>query len=54
MHPTGVGTKGYTGDVRIAAREQKRLQTQIFYLIGKLSGHSSFFVQNKLNKKSEV
>ena len=31
---------GYTEDVRIAYKEQERLQNQIFYLIGKFSGHS--------------
>lgn len=40
MHPTGGGAKGYTEDVRIAYREQERLQNQVFYLIGKYSGHS--------------
>jgi ATP-dependent Clp protease, protease subunit len=40
MHPTGGGAKGYTEDVRIATREQERIQTQLFYLIGKHSGHS--------------
>jgi ATP-dependent Clp protease protease subunit len=40
MHPTGGGAKGYTEDVRIAYREQERLQNQTFYLMGKFSGHS--------------
>jgi ATP-dependent Clp protease protease subunit len=40
MHPTGGGAKGYTEDVRIAYKEQERLQNQIFHLIGKFSGHS--------------
>ncbi len=40
MHPTGGGAKGYTEDVRIATREQERIQTQLFHLIGKHSGHS--------------
>jgi ATP-dependent Clp protease protease subunit len=40
MHPAGGGAKGYTEDVRIAYREQERLQNQIFYLIGKCSGHT--------------
>lgn len=40
MHPTGGGAKGYTEDVRIATREQERLQAQLFHLIGKHSGHS--------------
>ncbi len=40
QHPTGGGAKGYTEDVRIATREQERLQTQLFHLIGKNTGHS--------------
>jgi ATP-dependent Clp protease, protease subunit len=40
MHPTGGGAKGYTEDVRIAIREQERLQTQLFHLMGKHTGHS--------------
>lgn len=40
MHPTGGGAQGYTEDVRIAAREQERIQAQLFHLIGKHSGHS--------------
>ena len=40
MHPAGGGAKGYTEDVGIAYREQERLEKQIFYLIGKNSGHS--------------
>jgi ATP-dependent Clp protease, protease subunit len=40
MHPTGGGSKGYTEDVRIATREQERLQAQLFHLMGKHSGHS--------------
>ena len=40
MHPTGGGSKGYTEDVRIATREQERLQIQLFHLMGKHSGHS--------------
>jgi ATP-dependent Clp protease, protease subunit len=40
MHPTGGGSRGYTEDVRIATREQERLQAQLFHLMGKHSGHS--------------
>jgi ATP-dependent Clp protease protease subunit len=40
MHPTGGGAKGYTEDVRIAIREQERIQAQLFHLIGKHSGHT--------------
>lgn len=52
MHPTGGGSKGYTEDVRIATREQERIQTQIFHIFGKNTGHSwqeieSFFLRDK-------
>ncbi|HEY0652397.1 MAG TPA: ATP-dependent Clp protease proteolytic subunit [Chryseosolibacter sp.] len=52
MHPTGGGARGYTEDVRIATREQERLQVQLFHLIGKHSGHSwkeieEFFVRDR-------
>jgi ATP-dependent Clp protease protease subunit len=52
MHPTGGGSQGYTEDVRIAIREQERLQTQIFHLMGKQSGHTwkeieEFFLRDK-------
>lgn len=40
MHPAGGGAQGYTEDVRIAYREQERIQTQLFHLIGKHTGHS--------------
>lgn len=40
QHPTGGGAKGYTEDVRIAMHEQERLQTQLFHIMGKNSGHS--------------
>lgn len=40
MHPAASGAQGYTEDVRIAFREQERLQTQLFHLVGKHSGHS--------------
>jgi ATP-dependent Clp protease protease subunit len=40
MHPTGGGAQGYTEDVRIATREQERIQAQLFHLMGKHSGHS--------------
>lgn len=39
MHPTSGGAQGYTNDVRIATREQERIQTQLFHLIGKHTGH---------------
>lgn len=40
QHPTGGGAKGYTDDVRIAMHEQERLQTQLFHIMGKNSGHT--------------
>lgn len=40
LHPAGGGSKGYTEDVRIATREQERLQTQLFHIIGQATGHS--------------
>ena len=39
MHPTSSGSQGYTEDVRIAFREQERLQTQLYHLLGKHTGH---------------
>lgn len=52
MHPTGGGAKGYTEDVRIATREQERLQTQLFHLMGKNTGHTwqeieDFFIRDR-------
>ena len=52
MHPTGGGSQGYTEDVRIATREQERLQTQIFHIMGRHTGHSwqeieAFFLRDK-------
>lgn len=52
MHPTGGGAKGYTEDVRIAIREQERIQAQLFHLIGKHSGHTwkeieAFFLRDR-------
>ena len=40
MHPASSGAQGYTEDVRIAFREQERVQTQLFHLVGKHSGHN--------------
>lgn len=40
QHPSSSGMRGYTQDVKIALREQERLQTQIFHLIGKHTGHT--------------
>ena len=39
LHPASSGAQGYTEDVRIAFREQERVQTQLFHLIGKHTGH---------------
>jgi len=52
MHPTGGGAQGYTEDVRIATREQERIQAQLFHLIGKHSGHTwkeieDYFLRDK-------
>lgn len=59
MHPTGGGAKGYTEDVRIATREQERIQTQLFHLIGKHSGHSwreieEYFLRDKYMSAPEA
>lgn len=40
MHPAGGGAQGYTEDVRIAYREQERVQTQLFHLVGKHTNRS--------------
>ncbi len=39
MHPTGGDTKGYTEDVRIATREQERIQAQLSHIMGQNTGH---------------
>jgi len=59
MHPTGGGAQGYTEDVRIATREQERLQTQLFHLMGKHSGHSwkeieAYFLRDKFLSAPEA
>jgi ATP-dependent Clp protease protease subunit len=59
MHPTGGGSKGYTEDVRIATREQERIQAQLFHLIGKHSGHSwkeieEYFLRDKFMSAPEA
>jgi ATP-dependent Clp protease protease subunit len=38
MHPSSGGAKGYTEDVRIAYREQERLQHKTFQVISRHSG----------------
>lgn len=40
MHPSSGGAKGYTEDVRIAYREQERLQSQVFKIISARTGRS--------------
>lgn len=40
LHPASSGAQGYTEDVRIAFREQERVQTQLFHLVGKHTNHS--------------
>lgn len=40
QHPTSGGARGYTDDVRLATREQERLQTQLFHIMGKNTGHT--------------
>jgi ATP-dependent Clp protease protease subunit len=40
QHPSSSGMRGYTPDVQIALREQERVQTQIFHLLGKHTGHT--------------
>ncbi len=59
MHPTGGGAKGYTEDVRIATREQERIQAQLFHLIGQHSGHTwkeieEFFLRDKFMSAPEA
>ncbi len=39
MHPAGGGSQGYTEDVRIAYKEQERLEKQLFHIVAKNSGH---------------
>lgn len=39
LHPATSGARGYTEDVRIAFREQERVQTQLFHLLSKHTGH---------------
>jgi ATP-dependent Clp protease protease subunit len=59
MHPTSSGSQGYTEDVRIATREQERVQTQLFHLMGKHSGHSwkeieDYFLRDKYMSSPEA
>jgi len=59
MHPTGGGAQGYTEDVRIATREQERIQTQLFHLLGKHTGHTwkeieTYFLRDKFLSAPEA
>lgn len=59
MHPTSSGSQGYTEDVRIATREQERIQTQLFHLMGKHSGHTwqeiqEYFLRDKYMSAPEA
>lgn len=59
MHPTSSGSQGYTEDVRIATREQERVQTQLFQLIGQNTGHSwkdieEYFLRDKYMSAPEA
>jgi ATP-dependent Clp protease protease subunit len=59
MHPTGGGAQGYTEDVRIATREQERIQTQLFHLMGKHTGHTwkeieDYFLRDKFMSAPEA
>ena len=47
MHPASSGAQGYTEDVRIAFREQERLQTQLFHLVGRHTGHTWKEIENE-------
>jgi ATP-dependent Clp protease protease subunit len=60
MHPTtGGGSRGYTEDIRVATREQERLQTQLFYILGKNTGHTweeieDFFIRDRFMNALEA
>ncbi len=59
QHPTGGGSKGYTEDVLIATREQERLQTQLFQIMGQNTGHNwkeveEFFRRDKFMNALEA
>lgn len=52
MHPTSGGGRGYTEDVLITTREQERIQTQLFHIMGQNTGHTwkeieEFFIRDK-------
>jgi ATP-dependent Clp protease protease subunit len=50
MHPASSGAQGYTEDVRIAFREQERLQTQLFHLVGRHTGHTWKDIENEFTR----
>lgn len=50
QHPTTSGMRGYTPDVQIALREQERLQTQMFHLIAKHTGHTWQEIERDFNR----
>lgn len=50
MHPAGGGAQGYTEDVRIAYREQERIETQLFHLVGKHTGHDWQEIKNDFTR----
>lgn len=50
MHPASSGAQGYTEDVRIAFREQERLQTQLFHLVGQHTGHTWKEIENEFSR----
>jgi ATP-dependent Clp protease protease subunit len=50
MHPASSGAQGYTEDVRIAFREQERLQTQLFHLVGRHTGHTWKEIENEFTR----
>lgn len=50
MHPSSGGAKGYTEDVRIAYREQERLQGQVFHLLGKHTGQSQETIEEAFRR----
>ncbi|UII22117.1 ClpP family protease [Fulvivirga ligni] len=59
MHPTSGGSRGYTEDVRIATREQERLQAQLFHIMGANTGKSreeieEFFLRDRFLSAPEA
>ena len=50
MHPAGGKAMGYTEDVGIAYREQERLQTEVFQMVAKSSGHTPDEIQEAFRR----